>query len=118
MAQFHIHPDGIVYIRTPKGIYVDTSANFARDYGTALPAFPIGVVQALYDSDGKVVQLFDAQNNQVGTGRAGDWEFADAAIASVCSLLTAQAKRIAPAPKIISPATATGIRIGSATMAS
>lgn len=97
MAQFHIHPDSIIYVRTARGTYVDTPANFARDHGAAAPAMPKGAVQALYDDVGKVLQFFDAKNNQIGVGQRGGWPFGETAIAAVSKLLAAQAKRTAPA---------------------
>ncbi|HYL31996.1 MAG TPA: hypothetical protein VEU53_02460 [Stellaceae bacterium] len=118
MAQFHMHPDGIVYVRTPNGVYADTPTNFALDHGAAVPALPTGAVQALYDDGSKVLQFFDAKNNQIGSGQVGACGFADAAIAVVSSLLAAQAKRAARPPKATPPAVATGKPVGRATVAS
>jgi len=118
MAQFHMHPDGIVYVRTPSGVYADTPTNFALDHSAGLPVLPTGAVQALYDDGSKVLQFFDAKNNQIGTGQAGAWAFADAAIAAVSSLIAAQAKRTARPPKVRPPASTTGKPTGTATVAS
>src|SRR5690348_6131390 len=57
MAQFHFHPDGIVYVRAVGGVYVDTPENFLLDYGTTPPALPHGVAQALYDDSEQVLQF-------------------------------------------------------------
>lgn len=103
MAQFHFHPDGIVYVRAVGGVYVDTPENFLLDYGTTPPALPHGVAQALYDDSEQVLQFFDAKNNQLGVGQKGAWPIADAAIANIAGIFAAQAKRMAPNATPLTP---------------
>jgi len=118
MAQFHIHPDGVVYVRTASGVYADTLVNFAIDSGTSLPTLPDGAVQALYDDDRHLLQLFDAKNNQLGVGQDGAWPFADTAIANIATLLTSQTQRTAPPPKPRSQPSVTGQAKRASTVAS
>lgn len=122
MAQFHIHPDGIVFVRTAaSGTYVDTLANFALDHGAALPVMPCSAVHALYDDGDQVLQYFDTKNNQIGVGQKSTWAFAAAAIAEVSSLLAAQAKRIAlraTRARSVPQVATTGKSMGTTTVAS
>ena len=101
MAQYHHHPDGLVYVRTPSVEYADTVANFALDgesVGTPVPSLPPGIVERLYDDapEGGRHALIDAKGNHVDSGPR-PWAEGDAAIAAVAVLLEAQAKRRAPA---------------------
>lgn len=118
MAQLHIHPDGVVYVRTASGIYIDTAANFALDNGAPLPAIPDGATQALYDDDHQVLRFFDAKNNQLGIGQKGAWPTGDAVIANVTTLLASQIKRTAPPPKPRAQPSVTGWTKNTSTVAS
>lgn len=48
MAQYHRHPDGLVFIRTEEAIYSDTLAGFLADYGE-LPELPEGYNEQFYE---------------------------------------------------------------------
>lgn len=103
MAQFHVHPDGLVHIRTANSIYIDTLTNFVLDCSAALPAIPPGAIQVLYDDNGGVLQFFDVKNNQIGVGQKDLWQFADEAITAVSTLLAAQANRTLPSTLATKP---------------
>ncbi len=95
MAQFHHHPDGIVYVRGEVGrVYSDTAANFAKDFGEA-STLPAGVIERFYDDDKESGRhhLFDAGYNQVPGGER-PFHFGDLAIRRLELLLNRQAERM------------------------
>jgi hypothetical protein len=97
MSQYHHHPDNLIYVRTEKGIYCDTIANFAIDFGQIWP-LPDCVSELLYEDGPKSRHVvFDAAGNQFASGFV-PFPFGDAAIAAIDALLAAQVKRDAPPP--------------------
>jgi hypothetical protein len=108
MAQFHLHPDGTIYVRGPAGIYCDTVANFATDHGLPPPPLLEGAAERLYDDtpDARVHVLADAKGNHRSNDQA-PWPFADQAIAALADLLERQRARTAPPPAPPVPALTT-----------
>ena len=107
MAQYHHHPDGLVYVRTPSAEYVDTVENFALDAGSIgmpAPSLPPGIAERLYDNapEGGRHALIDPKGNHIDSG-ARPWAEGDSAITAVAVLREAQAKRQVPAPSVPAP---------------
>jgi len=92
MAQFHHHPDDLIYVRTLCGVYCDTTENFAADNNEPAPGLLRGVAQRLYDDQSKTHRLFDSFNNHVANDDV-PWAFGDKAIANVMRLIAAKAAR-------------------------
>lgn len=82
--EFHQHPDGWVYVRTPNGIYNDTRENFERDSGRKLRALPEGANEHIYTQG--VRHCFMGDGNIIEGGEREDAEL-DEIINSVASLL-------------------------------
>lgn len=101
MAQFHQHPDGHIYVRTNEGIYRETPANFAIDYAKKLPALPPGVVERIYDDEGRHA-FIDAKGNHVDSGPM-PFPFGDAAIAAAAALHAKKKAREDAAMPVFSP---------------
>ena len=91
MAQLHQHPDGIVIVRTAAGQYSDTGENFALDYGAPAPGFPEGIVERIYDDEGRHA-LFDAKGNQKDSGEI-PYPVGDSIIAAYDRLVGVQKAR-------------------------
>jgi hypothetical protein len=90
IAQVHQHPDGAVYVRVDSEVYVDTPANFATDFGEALPDLPPGAVERIYDQ-GVRHPILDGVN--IIDGGPMPWPLGDQIIAAIHSLLAAQQAR-------------------------
>lgn len=93
MAEVHQHPDGLVYVRTDDGVYMDTLENFALDYGQGLPALPAGADDRIY-AQGKRHAIMGGGN--VIAGGPVPWDLGDQLINSVSALLAAQDARRNP----------------------
>lgn len=91
MARWHLHPDGVVIVEGPAGIYIDTPVNFAADFGRAVPALPAGMVERLYDPAGRHF-VADAKGNAYPVEPV-TFAFGDAAIAALPDLLASKAAR-------------------------
>lgn len=97
MSQFHEHPDGWVYVRTPNGTYVDTRENFIVDFKWQFEPTPTGCVERLYDDSGDGAhRLMDDKSNHHWNGDI-PWAFGDRAIAAIETLLQTQKERQAAA---------------------
>lgn len=90
MAEFHQHPDNLIYVRTPGASYVDRPENFARDFGVDLPSLPEGADERIY-TQGRRHALMGGGNIIVGGEMP--WPFGDAIISGVMEGLTAQQAR-------------------------
>lgn len=95
MSQYQHHPDSLIYVRTSAATYVDSVANFAKDFGRISP-LPDRVTHSLYDDQKRIHFQFDADGNQLAAGTV-PFPFGDAAIAAIDTLLKNQAARRAPA---------------------
>ncbi len=49
LPNFHHHPDGLIYIRTDSGIYVDTIANFVLDSEQSYDNLPGIYIERYYE---------------------------------------------------------------------
>lgn len=99
MAQFHHHPDGLIYVRVGDRVYCDTSENFARDFGRS-SVLPDRIIERIYDDTkiGGRHHLFDAAYNQVPGGDV-PFRFGDLTIIGIDNLLKNQAERRAVASR-------------------
>jgi hypothetical protein len=98
MSQFQIHPDGLVFVRTPNGQYVDTLADFAVDFGQPIPALPPGATGLFYEQGGRFFASVPP-GNQVGPAPFESL-FCDQAIAAIVTLLAEQDLRRNPPPTL------------------
>lgn len=102
MAEFHHHPDGLIYVRTALAEYADTPENFARDYGAPVPALPEGERERIYTQG----------DRHVICGKYGDtalempWPEGDAIIAAAATLVDRAAARLNQRPQEAPPAPA------------
>ncbi len=48
---FQHHPDGYIFIRTSSGTYMDTIANFKKDYGGFYLDLPDGYIGRYYEPE-------------------------------------------------------------------
>jgi hypothetical protein len=49
MSMVQQNADGLVFVRTPNGTYMDTIANFQLDFNDTVPALPQGANDRVYD---------------------------------------------------------------------
>jgi len=94
MIQYHHHPDGLIYVRGEQAGYMDTLENFARDYGHAAPALPVGMVECIYEPGGRHV-YFDAKQNAHPLEHEANSAEHEAICVKLDDLLTAQSRRVA-----------------------
>ena len=103
MAQFHQHPDNLVYVRVGALSYCDTPVNFACDLNETVPALPAGMVERIYDDTfaRQYHRVFNAEGDQLDGGPVP--RVCELAIARIEGLLRSQAKRNAPTPDASRP---------------
>ena len=94
MSDFHQHPDGPIYVRTPDGVYADTPENFAADFGATVPPLPAGADEHIYTQGRRHCFM---GGGDVIDGGPMPWTEGDAIIAGVAAALQAQAERVAAA---------------------
>lgn len=92
MGEFHQHPDGLVYVRTANGTYMDTRDNFVADFGVELHPLPDGADDHIYTQSKR--HAFMGGGNVIDGGPM-PWPEGDAIIAAVAIGLAAQAARAA-----------------------
>jgi len=96
MAEFHHHPDGIIYVRTEAAVYAASLAEFGEDLAACgLPPYaglPDGTRERRY-LPGLLHAVYTADTQM----DAGPWPDGDAYLAAVAQLLAAQAERLTPA---------------------
>lgn len=90
MAQYHLHPDGLVFIRTSEGTYADTLANFEADNGGPAPGLPTGFNEQFYEPG---VRHFYA-NGTDAQPLPLEWPEGDLIISALPAFLDIQARRI------------------------
>lgn len=92
MAEFHHHPDGIVYLRGKEGFYGATLSDFGADCAACgVPAYaglPAGARERRYLPD-RFHAVYTADTQMAG----GDWPEGDLYLASLVALMAAQAAR-------------------------
>jgi hypothetical protein len=94
MAEYHHHPDGLIYVRAETAEYADTPENFALDYGAPAPALP----------EGERERIYTPGDRHVICGRYGDiaqempWPQGDAIIAACQTLVDRAASRLNQRP--------------------
>jgi len=94
--RFELHPDGIVFIRSPAGDYAEERALFEADLGRPID-LPAGIVSLTYYADGGIVVYHDAKQNAYPREGSSSYEIGDAAIAGIDALKSAQGARRAAA---------------------
>jgi hypothetical protein len=91
MGEVHEHPDGLVYVRTDMGTYVDTVENFARDSGVTLPPMPEGANDHIYTQGKRHAYMGDGN---VIAGGPMPWPEGDALIDNYAQLRAFQLSRM------------------------
>lgn len=86
---FQHHPDGLIFIRTDAGVYMDTIANFQTNLGQAYPCLLDGFIGRYYEP---------GINHYITTGDSATpqdlrWTDGDAYIAAYDTLMAAKAAR-------------------------
>lgn len=89
LPNFQHHPDGLVFIRTDQGIYMDTVANFEIDFGESYPGLPDGFIGRYYEPD--VNHYVHADDTAVSQGL--NWLEGNAYISAYDTLVAAKADR-------------------------
>lgn len=93
MAQYHHHPDGIIFIRTDAGTYFDSIDNFEIDLGAQYPGLPSGFNERRYTPGIEHV----LSNGSSAEPQPLAWPEGDAYIAAYDDLVAAKAAREAAA---------------------
>lgn len=99
MAEFHRHPDGLVYVRGASAEYVDTPEHFQVDFGVTLAALPAGANEQVYSQGRRHAFMKDGS---VVDGGSMPWSAGDAIIAGLAAGIAAQVVRTAVPPVEIS----------------
>lgn len=90
-SEVHEHLiNDMIAVRTPRGNYLDTPGNFAKDYGRPFPPIPPGVIEVIY-TPGVRHTLGDGRN--VVGGGPMPWPPGDEMIAAVQTLIANQEER-------------------------
>lgn len=92
MKHIHQHPDGVIYLRTDRGIYMATPTEFEQDYGSPFPALPDGFTERYYRPGEK----HNVQNARGVEGQPMPWSEGDAILAAIDDLLAKQTAREHP----------------------
>lgn len=92
MNHIHQHPSGRIYLRTERGIYMATPAEFEQDYGSPFPVLPDGFTERYYRPSEK----HNVQNARGVEGQPMPWPEGDAILAAIDDLLAKQAARENP----------------------
>lgn len=89
----HYHPDGIVYVRTPSGIYAAERADFLADLQSAgvTLAGPFPATPFQYHTGVGYESIDDEGRHSMPDGE--EWSDGEALIAAVGDLLAAKASR-------------------------
>lgn len=97
MAEFHHHPDGIIYVRTEAAVYAASLAEFGEDLAACgLPPYvglPPGYRERRY-SPGVIRALYTADSQHADE----DWTDGDAYLAAANALVAARTLRLAARP--------------------
>lgn len=88
--EFHQHPDGLIYVRTATGTYVDTPENFGEDFGRPIPPLPAGADEHVYTQGRRHCFM---GGGDVIDGGPMQWPVGDEIIASIAAGLSAQSGR-------------------------
>jgi hypothetical protein len=88
--------DGMIFVRTPGGTYMDTIANFQLDFNDTVSPLPQGANDRVYDQG---VRHAISNNFTIIAAGHMPWPQGDAWIANISAGLSAQAARIAAKPK-------------------
>lgn len=86
---FQHHPDGLIFVRTVQGVYMDTIANFELDFGESYPGLPEGFIGRYYEQ---------GKEHYITTGNTAvpqplQWADGDRYIAAYDALMAAKADR-------------------------
>lgn len=90
MGEFHRHPDGHIFIRSPVGTYMAQPEDFHADYGVALDPLPEGANEQIYTQGKRHAFMGDGN---VIEGGPMPWPEGDALIADVQRGLDAMTAR-------------------------
>lgn len=90
MNEIHQHPDGLIYVRAPGAVYMDSAANFEADFGAGLPAFPPGADEHIYTQGRR--HCFMGGGNVIDGGPL-PWPDGDAILARLAAAIAAQQRR-------------------------
>lgn len=90
MANFHHHPDGLIFVRGENETYSDTVENFAADFGHSLPDLPVGITERFYEPG---VRHFLSNGIDSFPLDELSWDYGDLALLSLPTLLAAQQAR-------------------------
>ncbi|MGE5476573.1 MAG: hypothetical protein ACM3Q1_07965 [Bacteroidales bacterium] len=95
MAEFHHHPDGVIYLRSDAGIYAASPEDFSADLAACgLPPYaglPAGFRERRY-LPGILHAVYSADSQDGG----GDWPEGERYLAAQPQLMAAAARRAAP----------------------
>lgn len=89
MANFHRHPDNLIFVCGENVTYQDTLENFEADYGQALPSLPGGMIEDFYWPG---VKHFFSDGQNAYPAPLTD-AFGDQVIAALPALIEAQQAR-------------------------
>lgn len=93
MAEFHQHPDGIIYVRSDYISYSATRENFVIDFGVELPELPAGADEHIYTQDKRHCFM---GGGDVIDGGPMPWPEGDAIIANLDKAINSQYSRFEP----------------------
>jgi hypothetical protein len=111
MGEFHQHPDGMVFVRTDSGTYMDTVENFQLDSGRALELLPEGANDRVY-TQGKRHAFMNVYDGNIIAGGPMPWPDGDNYIGRIEELLANQTARL----QRVSDITRTHLDMGSSIM--
>ena len=94
MAMVQQNPDGLVIVRDNGGnVYIDTAANFAKDFAVGAPVLPAGANSRIYDQSVRHACTDGETIVSDNVSAPMPWPAGDAYINNILTALAAQKAR-------------------------